>query len=56
MNPNSAQPGTIAYTAADIASEAQLVIENLDAPADQGGVLFTVTYALSVAAPADFAA
>ncbi|MBO1334100.1 hypothetical protein [Streptomyces sp. VRA16 Mangrove soil] len=53
MNPNSAQPATLSHIPADMASGAQLVIENLDVPADQDGVLFTVTYALAVPALVD---
>ncbi|MET9383988.1 hypothetical protein ABZY09_23630 [Streptomyces sp. NPDC002928] len=53
MNLNPAQPGDLTHTPADAASGAQLVIENLDGPADTSGVLFTVTYSFSLQAPAD---
>ncbi|MBY8864153.1 MULTISPECIES: hypothetical protein [Streptomyces] len=56
MNLHSAQPGALTHVAAETASGAQLVIENLDVPADQDAVLFTVTYTHSVPATADFLA
>ncbi len=56
MNPYISQAGNHPHPSTDAASGAPLVIENLDVATDQGGVLFTVTYTLSVPTTADFVA
>jgi hypothetical protein len=56
MTPHTPHQGTSRHTPVTGAPAGQLVIENLDAPAEQCGALFTVTYTHVVAAPASPAA
>ncbi|MEU3411659.1 MULTISPECIES: hypothetical protein [unclassified Streptomyces] len=56
MTPHTPHQGTSRHTPVAAVPAGQLVIENLDVPAEQYGALFTVTYTNVVPAPASTAA